>query len=416
MRLGEQAADGVITALSQRLPSHAAISQVIEKTLVFSGSDYSEAIKNMDKYFLQRCWSDGLPLVPPTPEATNQMLEGTDVPRDHVVAVVEPGGGKATIEKIAINAVMAGCLPQNMPVIIAAVEAITDSRFDLITIQSTAGPVSPLLIASGPELIKQLNINDGFGTIGPGWQANTTIGRAIRLIMINIGYGWPGTTDIKPFGTPFKFVTLMAENESGYRGAWEPLRVAEGFDYNQATVSVTPAYSWQPDHIQENVCSARKVLERISQQGRVMFDRIAHRWGKDHLVIIDPSTFDVLHKEGLSRLDCQKALYDLIQVPCFEFYELELADGKGPVAQAGAVQIPEWIVQRCREDSNALVPLLLKPESIKIVVAGGPAVATIAFVGSWGAQTYFITKPIRLPKNWAKLLAKYSGWETPIVK
>ena len=413
LKLGEKVAEGVIAALSQRLPFPSETEEAVKETLVFSGKDYSEATENMERYFLQHCWGDGLPLVPPTQEAVNRMLEGTELPRDHVVALVEPGGGKATIEKIAINGVMAGCLTQYMPVIIAAVEAITDPMSDLRGVQCTTGPVSPLLIVSGQKLIEQLNINDSFSTIGPGWRANATIGRAIRLIMINIGYGWPGKTDMKSLGSPFKYVTLMAENESAYGGAWEPIRVAEGFDYDQPTVSVMPAYSWQPDYIQIQLLTAGKTMEILANQAKVKHDRSAFNWGMDNLVLIPPVVFDAIRRERLSRIDTQKALYELIQLPCSEFF-----GGKEPSTEAGTVKpIPEGFVGKCKEDPKALVPLLLEPQSIKIVVAGAPVSSIAAYIGTWGyGPAYFVTKPIKLPPNWENLLEKYKGWETPIVK
>ncbi|MFC2052292.1 hypothetical protein ACFLT4_06155 [Chloroflexota bacterium] len=411
-KLGEQVAEGVITALCQRWSPSVEVGEATEKTLVFSGSDYSEAVENMEKYFLQHCWSDGFPLVPPTQEAVNRMLEGTELSRDYLVAIVEPGGGKLTMEKIAINAVMAGCLPQYMPTILAAVEAITDPLFDLRGVQCTAGMVSPLLIVSGPELIKQLNINDSFSTIGPGWRANTTIGWAIRLIMINTGYGWPGRNDMKTFGSPFKYVPLMAENESAYSDAWEPIRVAEGFDHSQPTVSVMPAVSWQVDSIRAHALTAGKIIERISKQGQVKYDKVVSYWGKDNLVLLSPSIFDAIRKEGLSRIDVQKALYDMILGPCLEFY-----DDNEPAAKVGAVEVPEWVAQKCCEDPKALVPLLREPQNIKIVVAGAPGPAMIGYVCTWGAgPAFFITKPVKSPRNRDNLLEKYGGWETPIVK
>ncbi|MFC2001827.1 hypothetical protein ACFLUZ_04910 [Chloroflexota bacterium] len=412
LKLGEKVTDDVIEALTQRSSHIADTEEIVEEYMVFSGSDYTEALRNMDKHFLQHCWSDGFPLVPPTEEAVNEMLEGTVLPRDYVVGLVEPMGGKATIEKIAINAVMAGCLPQYMPVIIAAVEAITDPLFDLRGVQCTAGAVSPLLILSGQELIKQLNVNDSFSTIGPGWRANATIGRAIRLIMINLGHTWPGKPDMKAVGNPMKYITLMAENEAGYRGAWEPIRVAEGFRYDQPTISVMPAVSWQPLSIHPDMATTDKVVDAIGEQGRMKYDRLATCWGMDNLVIISPTAFDVFYKEQRSRNDIQKALYEVIQSPCFEFYR-----DTEPTVERGPKPIPESIVAKSKADRTALVPLLLKPKSIKICVAGGSGPGFCAFVATWGfGPAHFVTKAISLPPNWENLLEKHSGWETPIVK
>jgi hypothetical protein len=342
------------------------------------------------------------------------MLEGTELPRDHVLGIVEPGGGKATIEKIAVNAVMAGCLPQYMPVLIAAVEAIIGPRFDLRGVQSTTGMVSPLLVVSGKKLIEEVGINDSFSTIGPGWRANATIGRAVRLIMINLGYGWPGKTDMKAFGTPLKYVTLMAENEEAYMGAWEPLRVAEGFEYDQPTVSVMPAVSWIPDFIGPDIDSADEILEIISWQAKAKYDRFADMWGLDNLLLLTPSVFDVFRKVGFSRADVQKALYEAIQLPCRIFFR-----GKEPATEMGVnvEPLPDWLVERCKGNPDALAPLCSRPESIKVCVAGGGGPGMISFIGTWGfGPAYFVTRPIDLPRNWNNLLKRYDGWQSPTVR
>ncbi|MDO8472899.1 MAG: hypothetical protein Q7T05_03690, partial [Dehalococcoidia bacterium] len=316
LKLGQKVADDLAMSLTQGLPSCPEAADADQEDVpVFAGSSHGEAWENMERHFLRNCWSDGLPLVPPTRDAVDKMLEGTELPPSHVVGVVEPAGAEATVEKIAINAVMAGCLPQYMPVILAAVEAITDPLFDLQGVQCTTGPVSPLLIVSGPNLIEQLNINDSFSTLGPGWRANATIGRAIRLVMINIGGAWPGKSDMKAFGSPFKYVTLMAENEAAYKGAWEPIRVAEGFRQAEATVSVMPAVSWQPHMVSENMATADNVTETIAEQGRVKFDTSLGVWGMDDLVLLSPSAFESIRKEGRSRKDMQNALHHAIKAP-----------------------------------------------------------------------------------------------------
>lgn len=408
-RLGEKVADRIIAALTQELPSPPVVKEREEQTLAFSGGSNTEASENMEKHFLQNCWSDGLPLIPPTREAVDRMLEGTELPPEHLVGLVEPGRGRATVEKIAINAVIAGCLPQYMPVVLAAVEAITDSRFDLRGVQCTAGMVSPLLVVSGPQLIRQLNINDSFSTMGPGWRANATIGRAIRLVMINIGYGWPGKNDMKAFGSPFKHVTLMAENEGAYGGAWEPIRVVEGFDYEQPTVSVFPAVTWQLDVAQPTVTTVDRLVWLLTRLGKTKYDMTADTWGMDNLVLISPTFFEAVRKAGVSRSELQKRLYDGIQLPCHEFF-----GEKEPSTQTlSPIPIPEWLVKKCRLDRNALAPLLFGPESIKIIAAGAPGPPMCGYIGTWGyGPAYFVTKPIKVPPDWEDLLVKYQGWET----
>lgn len=410
LHIGDKFADDVIIALT-KTPS-IETEEPAGDTLVFSGSDYAKSLSNMEKYFIHRGWSDGLPLIPPTPEAVSEMLEGTDLSPDHVVGLVEPGGGEATIEKIAINAVMAGCLPQYMPVVIAAVEAITDPKFDLREVQCTSCNMSPFLIISGQKIIEDLNINNSFNTIGPGWRANSTIGRAVRLIMTNLGHTWPGVNDMKTLGSPFRSIPLMAENEAAYKSAWEPLRVAEGYSEDQPTISVMPAMSWQPDIVQPEPPTVKRIIEYISKQGKVKHDRLVGNWGMDNLVLLCASTFDCIRREGCSRLEFQKALVDAIQIPASEFL------GRRDIKEFAAFgRLPKWLIEKCQSDPETLVPLLAGPENIKICVSGGAGPYGITYTSTFGyGAAHFVTKPIHLPNKWHSLLKKHNGWESPLVK
>ena len=411
-QLGAHVAERALEALTSRSKSASEIHEKPSDVLKFRGEDYPDAVGMMEQHFLQHCCSDGLPLAPPTRRAVDSMLEGTELDREHVLGLVEPARRKATVEQIAVNAVMAGCLPQYMPVILAALEAMMDPRFDLRGVQSTAGMVCPLFIVSGPRLIKQLNINDSYSTIGPGWKANATIARALRLILTNLGGAWPGRTDMKSFGSPYKFGLLLAENDSIYGGAWESIRVAEGFADNQATVSVMPAVSWSPDFLTADRVNLDTIVDVLIKQGRVKYDRKAHFWGKDNLILLSASTFNAIKSAGITRSDLQKKLFDGIHIPGREFY-----DEKAPYNEApGAVLIPEQVVQSCREDPNTDVPLLARPESLKLVATGGSGPAMVAYISTWGAgPAYFVTKAIKPPKNWEALLEKYNGWNTPII-
>jgi hypothetical protein len=402
----------VVSALTQELSSSHATSAADQQALVFRGRNSYEALDTMEKYFLQQCWADGFPLKPPTREAVRRMMEGTDLPADHVVGSLMPGGGEATVEKIAINGVMAGCLPQHMPVLMASVEAIIDPKFDLLGVQCTAGMVSPLLLISGRTLIDQLNINDSYSTLGPGWRANSTIGRALRLVMINIGQAWPGIPDMKAIGSPFKFGMLLAENEDSYAGAWEPIRVAEGFPHKQPTVSAMPAVTWQVRFIPGAFANVHRLVSFIGKQAGSKNDNVAGNWGMDNLLLLNYSAFDIIRKEGCSRSEFQKMVYDEAQAPCAEFF-----GGKAPSADAGTTRIPDEILERIQSDPHASVPLLRRPESLKIVVAGaeGHGTAMIVYISTWGyGPAYFVTKPIRLPHAWEGVLEKNRGWETPI--
>ncbi|MFC1961982.1 hypothetical protein ACFLWN_02930 [Chloroflexota bacterium] len=412
--LGKTVATAVVNGLTREATaaSSTEAKTAVAERLTFRGESYDDAVASMERFFLQNCWSDGLPLIPPAPEAVNWMLEATELSPQHVLGTVEPGGNEATIEKVAVNAVMAGCLPTYFPVVVAAVEAMVDPRFDLRGVQCTAGLVSPLPIVSGLKLIEQLNINDSFSTIGPGWRANATIGRAIRLIMINLGLSWPGRNDMKSFGTPFKYVTLMAENERGYEGVWEPIRVTEGFSPDEATVSLMPACSWGLERCRSEDATTEKMVALLCRQAKAKYDNNADSWGMDDLVLLSPAAFEIFRKEGRSRADIQQAIYENARIPSVQFF-----GGREPSDDYGPKPLPRALLEQCRRNPQTMVPLLEKPEGVKIVVAGGPGPRMMAYVGNWGfGPAYFVTKPVKLPANWTELLKKYQGWETPVIR
>src|ERR671922_550617 len=160
-------------------------------------ADPEEAVE----FYFRQGWTDGLPIVPPTPERVERMLQGTRRDPGELIGLIPPNHGKATVEKIAINAVMAGCLPAYLPVVIAAVQAITDPQFNLHGVQATTGPHSPLCIVNGP-IRRALEINAGPNVFGPGWRANSTIGGGVELIMLNLGGGQPGGIGKNTLGGP----------------------------------------------------------------------------------------------------------------------------------------------------------------------------------------------------------------------
>lgn len=161
--------------------------------------------------------TDGLPVIPPTESAVRAMLDAAGLPPDELLAVVPPEGGPATVEKVAINAVMAGCLPEYFSTVIAALRAITDPKFNLLGVQTTTNPVGPVLIINGP-IRRQIDVNSGRGCLGPGHRANMTIGRAIRLCLLNIGGCPPGDVDKAIHGMPGKLSFCFGKRRKTVRG------------------------------------------------------------------------------------------------------------------------------------------------------------------------------------------------------
>ena len=181
---------------------------------------------DINRHYQERGWTDGLPIVPPTEDDVGEFLRWVDRHPQDVVAVLPPRQGEATVERIAINAVMAGCRPEYLPVIITTIEALADPAFNLDSIQATTHPVAPLVIVNGP-VARELGINAGYNAFGQGFRANLTIGRAVRLVLMNVGGGLPGTGDRSTQGSPAKIAYCVAENEAA--SPWEPLHVEAGF-------------------------------------------------------------------------------------------------------------------------------------------------------------------------------------------
>lgn len=209
--------------------------------LHFDGADLLEAFDEMQRRFIRNKWSDGLPLIPPTRVKVQAMIAASGREGDEVLGSFAPGFGVGTVEKIAANAVMAGCRPAAMPVIMAMVDCILDPSIGLRTFAMSTGPQAPLVLVSGP-IADEIGMNHGVCALGPGSvsEVNVAIGRALRLIMMNVGLSYPGISDMDTIGTSMKFSACVAENEA--RTPWEPWRVQQGFGAGESTVTVNVPY------------------------------------------------------------------------------------------------------------------------------------------------------------------------------
>jgi hypothetical protein len=208
---------------------------------VFQGADLLDAFDAMQSDFVRNGWSDGLPLIPPTHRKVEAMIAASGRNGDEVVGVFAPGSGIGTIRKIAANAVMAGCRPEAMPIVLAAVECILDPSIGLRTWAMSTGPQAPVILVSG-SIADEIGMNHGICALGPGSisQVNVAIGRALRLIIMNVGLSYPGITDMDTIGTPAKFSFCVAENEE--KTPWDSWRVQQGFSPAETIVSVNVPY------------------------------------------------------------------------------------------------------------------------------------------------------------------------------
>ena len=208
-----------------------------------------DSLEAINDHFYEQGWTDGLPIIPPTPERVERMLAGMPWrDPDDVIGVVPPAMGLATLRNIAVNAVMAGCRPAYLPVIVAALSAVLEKAYGLAHRQTTTHAGAPLLIVNGP-IVRELGLNYGNGVFGPGWRANATIGRGLRLALVNLGGAVPAEVDFCQHGHPGKYTYCIAEHEAA--NPWEPLHVERGFKADDSVVTVVNAEA--PHSMTENV-------------------------------------------------------------------------------------------------------------------------------------------------------------------
>jgi hypothetical protein len=204
-------------------------------SLTSSVEELDDDVESVSQLFHERGYTDGLPVVPPTRDRVERMLAGTSRSPSESLGLVPPISGEATVEKVAINAVMAGCRADYLPLLLTALELMLDPRFSLGGLQPTTNPLTPMLIVNGP-IRARIGLNSGTGVMGPGWQANATIGRAVRLALINLGGARPGEVDKCTQGFVGKYTLCVGENEED--SPWEPFHVERGFAPGQDVVTV----------------------------------------------------------------------------------------------------------------------------------------------------------------------------------
>lgn len=341
---------------------------------------FQESLDEVQDIMYSKGMTDGLPVIPPTEERVMRMIEYNKLDPQKLIGPVEPAKGLATVEKIAINAVMAGCLPEYLPVIIAAVEAWQKSGFDLFGVQATTHPCGMIAIVNGP-IRDKLKINYSSGCMGPGWRANATIGRAIRLVMLNIGGAAPGPVDKSTQGSPCKFSFCFGENEE--ENPWEPFHVERGFDPEDSTISVVGMEAPHDINAQDgksalDVC--RIIASSIMSPGSSNF---RFRTGSDLLVVFGPEHASFVARDGWTKKDVQEYLFEHSQVPFELITQTHIEHRRKTPGQYGVF--------------DDKIPVVLAPENIKIVVAGGPGLHS-CWMPNWGGPRHqFSTAKINMP-------------------
>ena len=332
-------------------------------------------LQSINRLFRDRQWSDGLPIVPPTPQRVSAMLAGTTRRPDEIVARIAPGFGAATVERIAINAVMAGCEPAYLPVLLAAVEAACAPEFNLQGIQATTNPVAVWLIVNGP-IVDELGMNAGPNCLGQGNWANATLGRALRLVLQNVGRALPGEMDRATHGQPGKYLFCCAENEA--QNPWQPLHVERGLSAGQSAVTVVGAEGTT------NMNTHSRVADEILRVAAETMKRPAgndYRSGGEPWMIFSPEHAAVLKAGGYSKYQVKQRLWEQSRIPAGMLTPVDLRH----CIHTRRAEMGEITPQ-------TLIPACASPDRLGVIVAGGPGTHSV-YVSSFG-NTRSVTRPI----------------------
>jgi hypothetical protein len=362
--------------------------------ITVTGESYLEAAEAFNQLFLDNRWGDGLPMVPPTPERVRWMLSGTKRSPREAIGKVNPKQGVATIEKIAINAVMAGARPEYLPVIIAAMEALTDKDYDDLHVLASAGSFTLLIVVGGP-IAKEIKMESGIGFLGHGWRPNNTIGRAMRLATLNIGQTWPAMNDMALTGrvSPHTFYTF-AENAD--LSPWAPYHTTQGFKAEDSCVTVATTYgfgpvqnfyggmigTWTAEEILDNM-----VNDLIRRDRRTLF-----MWGSkgvgpvlgsgggahNHMIILFPELAAELKKMGFDRKSLKREVYRRAAVKFEELGPDDIKGIQGGVA-LGVIPADRKPIFEAALKPGGMVPVLISPDNLHFFVAGGAPGCAFSF-------------------------------------
>ncbi len=339
--------------------------------------DVSDEWGELQREFISRGWSDGMLAAPPTESRVAEMVRASGYKADKSIGVVLPRQGVATVERIAANAVMAGCQPEHMPILIAAVGAMVDPIFSLRNIQATTHCVAPLLIVNGP-LTKALNIHSGSGLFGPGPWANGVLGRALRLILLNIGGAIPGEVDKATMGHPGKFSFCIAENEAA--NPWSPLHVERGFASEMSTVTMYAGEA--PHNINDHESTSAEGLLAMISGAMSQIGQNSMYYTCEMLLVLSPEHAATIAAEGYSKDDVKQAIYEQAYVPMSRFSKENIER-----------RLWRFHAQRylnCSLDTK--VGILQKPEDVIVVVAGGEGKHSMYLPTTGSSRA--ITRPI----------------------
>ncbi|MFH1652143.1 MAG: hypothetical protein ABID87_08620 [Chloroflexota bacterium] len=327
--------------------------------------------------FYEKDWTDGLPIVPPTRERVARMLKGTSHRPEELVGELAPGGGAATVERVAVNAVMAGCRVEYFPVVLAAVAALADPENNMAGWATTTGANSPVLMINGP-VRGELDINSGSNALGTGRRANATIGRAVNLVIRNIGGVLPGVTDMTTYGAAYEYTNCLAENEEALPPEWVPLNVERGQPAGTSSVTVE-AINCQVDIFHHAALEFRQILDTAAASITGV-NNLGLLQGMELVLGLNPEAAFLAAKDGWSKEDIRQYIFEKARQPLRDWKYL------GDNTMAFALY-PEVLT----EPEDSLMRMIAEVKDIIIIVFGGPGKHSVWWPGGQGKA---VTKSI----------------------
>ena len=331
------------------------------------------------EWYFEAGWTDGLPVVPPTPETVAAMVEALGGDPQRLETRVPPRWGNLTREVLAINMVLAGCKPAYAPVVRAAILALCRPHFNLNGIQATTHMAAPLLVVNGP-VRGEIGMNAGANVFGSGNRANATIGRAVRLVLLNVGGAWPDDLDKSTLGHAGKYTFCIAENEDA--SPWVPYHVEQGYRPEDSTVfciategphSVTNHVADDPQGVLDSIVSA---MSTIAHNNAVSSGSCA--------VVIGPEHATTIAGRGWTRIDVRRYLWSHTTNT---YDDISFGGRYGKIYNRN---LPKWY----RRDPGARIPIVPSPDDIHLFVAGGEAGRFSAFLPGWGHMTSPVLRAI----------------------
>ncbi len=379
-----------------------ATAQPADREIVFTGN-----FEEVNEFFYRNNWTDGLPIVPPTMQKVEEFLKYTDRSPDEVIGILHPSQSEATIWKIAVNGIMAGCRPEYMPILVAIVEVLAAPQFGLKHGGSTPG-WEAMIVLNGP-LSQQLGFNYGIGVQRPGNQANTSIGRFYRLFVRNVPRFLPGTTDMATFGHMFRAVVPENEKACAEMG-WQPLHVMRGFDPEENVVTITSIRAIS-DPFSTAGENAERHLDYIVDWAKRMIEpyQASRSYVESHVLLLTPIIASIIAKAGYSKQDVVDHIMKYAVVPA-HYFEWNMTIGTSHPPGTTVCDLVEKGVlpkQWCSSaDPNRMVPLLLPSSEWLVIVTGDPTRNRCCIYRQNFKQGYATSRKVELPAKWNTLLTK----------